>query len=97
MIGAVQELLDFSDKVAELSGYVVRIAEFDEVMDDLAAIKQESNTKTADQEEVGFDGVDLVTPGGECLAKRLSVTVKKGQSLMVTGAPKHTHPPIDDA
>ena len=85
MIGAVQELLDFSDKVAELSGYVVRIAEFDEVMDDLAAIKQESNTKTADQEEVGFDGVDLVTPGGECLAKRLSVTVKKGQSLMVTG------------
>ena len=85
MIGAVQELLDFSDKVAELSGYVVRIAEFDEVMDDLAAIKQGSNTKTADQEEVGFDGVDLVTPGGECLAKRLSVTVKKGQSLMVTG------------
>ena len=52
MIGAVQELLDFSDKVAELSGYVVRIAEFDEVMDDLAAIKQGSNTKTADQEEV---------------------------------------------
>ena len=33
MIGATQELLEFSDKIAAGSGIVVRIAEFDEVLD----------------------------------------------------------------
>jgi ATP-binding cassette subfamily D (ALD) long-chain fatty acid import protein len=38
-----------------------------------------------DRAVVGFDGVDLVTPGGECLAKALSVRIEPGRSLMVTG------------
>jgi ABC-type uncharacterized transport system fused permease/ATPase subunit len=89
MLGAIQELLEFSDKVAAVSGIVVRIAEFNEVLDDLATQASAANKDVSDANRdspvLGFEGVDLVTPGGECLAKKLSITIEHGKSLMVTG------------
>jgi ABC-type uncharacterized transport system fused permease/ATPase subunit len=36
-------------------------------------------------EDIAFDGVDLTTPAGVCLARGLDMQVKRGESLMVTG------------
>jgi ABC-type uncharacterized transport system fused permease/ATPase subunit len=94
MIGAIQELLDFSDELATMSGFVVRIAEFNEVLDDL--LTRDGPAARAESESggggggggggaIGFDDVALVTPGAECLAKHLSVAIEPGKSLMVTG------------
>jgi ABC-type uncharacterized transport system fused permease/ATPase subunit len=89
MLGAIQELLEFSDKVAAVSGIVVRIAEFNEVLDDLevqaSATNKEVSAANKDSPVVGYEGVDLVTPGGECLAKKISIKIEHGKSLMVTG------------
>eukprot|EP01051_Picozoa_sp_SAG22_P022012 SAG22_NODE_5101_length_1086_cov_1.165147_2_plen_142_part_00 len=97
MIGNIQRLLDFSDEIASLSGLVVRIAEFNEVLDDLQTAAPTAGAAVAAACASGsgggggggggggaieFKGVDLVTPGGECLGKQLSVAITPGKGLV---------------
>ena len=86
MVQAIRELIDFSDQVNTFEGVIARIAEFNEVMDELndsagkmEAVASDGSTK------LGFDNVNLITPTGECLAKGISFTIEDQASLMVTG------------
>ena len=86
VVQAIRELIDFSDQVNTFEGVIARIAEFNEVMDELndsagkmEAVASDGSTK------LGFDNVDLITPTGECLAKGISFTIEDQASLMVTG------------
>jgi ABC-type uncharacterized transport system fused permease/ATPase subunit len=84
-------------QIVALTGIVTRIAEFNEVLDEhlllsgaeadsaAAAGSDTATTAASDGMATGFDAVDLVTPAGKCLAKGLTVSVRAGSGLMVTG------------
>jgi predicted ATPase with chaperone activity len=57
------------------------------VLTDLEAQSQAATTKLRNSltGEVAFDGVDVVTPSDAILASSLTLSVKPGNSLMVTG------------
>ena len=84
---------------ATLSGKVARIAELDEVMQELeeALLREQQQQQQqhggsaahileSSDGVVRFDGVDVVTPRGENVAGKLTVTVTPTTPLMVTGA-----------
>jgi ATP-binding cassette subfamily D (ALD) long-chain fatty acid import protein len=58
-----------------------------QVLTDLEAQSQAATTKLRNSltGEVAFDGVDVVTPSDAILASSLTLSVKPGNSLMVTG------------
>eukprot|EP00936_MAST-01D_sp_MAST-1D-sp1_P000851 g851.t1 len=92
IVGATQELLDFSDKIAEAAGTMTRIAELSEVINDvnvdtteIRAPSRPADTARPVGGALTLKGVDIVTPSGECLVKGLEVNIKDGNSLMVTG------------
>lgn len=75
---------------ATLTGKVARIAELDEVMqeieNDLVASTASGRVVGTDEPVVTFDGVDIVTPQGKNLAESVNLTVTPDTPLMVTGA-----------
>ena len=95
-IGAVfsslGQLLSWPERFAVLAGNVKRVAELDEVLSDMEKSISTTANSGAVVEDCGddlrivMDGVDVVTPAGECCVANLSVSLSHGQSLMVTGA-----------
>ncbi|GAB4822712.1 hypothetical protein N2152v2_009758 [Parachlorella kessleri] len=93
---ACGELLAMPNKLAQISGGVARVSEMLEVLDKSAAMAATTSRlpaagipgsplRSAEQEAIEFAGVDVITPGGRLLARRLSLQVAPGRSLLVTG------------
>jgi len=81
MFESVAYAQEFVESFEKFTGSTNRVYEFLEAMDALPIAG--SNTKPS--EDISFPKVDLTTPAGVCLAKSLDVTVKRGESLMITG------------
>lgn len=80
--------------VDNIAGKVQRIAELHEVLDEviedqkkLAAAKETKRDKQDDGrvQHIAFEGVDIVSPGGDSFASAVSFNVQPNQGLMVTG------------
>ena len=84
IFNAIRELVDLQDKINTFEGVIVRIAEFSEVLDDMNAKAAAAESVQGDG-KLGFEDVDLLTPTGECLAKKINVSIDKDNPLMVTG------------
>ena len=71
----------------KLLGSGTRVCQMIDVLDDMTAAEARLEKATRDDvaETIEFTGVDLVTPLGQCLAQDLTVTVDKGECLLVTG------------
>jgi ATP-binding cassette subfamily D (ALD) long-chain fatty acid import protein len=92
VFGSLGQLLSWPERIAVLAGNVKRVAELDEVLSDLEKSISTTANSGASVEDCGddlrivLDGVDVVTPAGECCVSNLSLEISHGQSLMVTGA-----------
>ena len=80
--------------VDNIAGKVQRIAELHEILDEVisdqnkeAATKETNGDKQVDGQvqQIAFEGVDIVSPGGECFASAVSFDVQPQRGLMVTG------------
>jgi ABC-type uncharacterized transport system fused permease/ATPase subunit len=88
-LGAV---IGLSDRLHDVAGRVERVAELQEVLDEVEARQAEDRVAErarveAQQQhhEIRFDAADVVTPNGEAIAVGLSCRIRPGNSLMVTG------------
>jgi len=86
---SLSKLLEFLERFSNFSGLVTRVAELDEVLTEMdASVSTSAGTKNVvdnAEKKIKFDGIDIVTPSGNVLAKKVSIEVEPGQSLMVTG------------
>lgn len=86
----LRRMFAYLEKFAALSGFIARLGELDEVLADLTeedpAGASHGEYETSTDPELRFDGVDIVTPTGSCLAANVSVSVTPNTPLMVTGA-----------
>ncbi|KAI9305110.1 ATP-binding cassette sub-family D member 4-like protein [Cunninghamella echinulata] len=83
-------IIQQSDKISVLAGYVARIGELLESIDDidnvLEAVKLESIYHDNDQiDAIVFDNVTLVSPRGKTLVNNLNLKVSDGQHLVLVG------------
>mmetsp|Transcript_97015 Transcript_97015/g.152931 ORF Transcript_97015/g.152931 Transcript_97015/m.152931 type:complete len:320 (-) Transcript_97015:122-1081(-) len=81
MFESVAIAQEFVESFEKFLGSTNRVHELLEALDALPMAG--SNTKPS--EHISFPKLDLKTPAGVCLAKSLDVTVKRGESLMITG------------
>ena len=87
---SLAKILNFYEEIANLWGLVTRISEFDEVLGQIEKRSRSerselSGQSSADETDITLEGVDIVTPDGQCLAQKVSLTVTKSTPLMVTG------------
>ena len=72
-------------------GTLERVTDALAVLEELSAQQRARSTSTdaalraSDNGSIRFDEVDLVAPGGTCMASGLSLTVQRGEPLIVTG------------
>lgn len=99
MNGVVKEqlmtVINNVDKFSTLAGTIQRLAEFDRVLDDIPLPPyMEKKFSTSNSSSARGDGnkptlsledVDIVTPDGVCLARKLNVTVDSNNRLQITG------------
>ncbi|CAL8461843.1 g1374 [Coccomyxa elongata] len=87
------ELLALNKRFAELSGGITRVSEMLEVVEKADRLHVEENLQrsmsasasSTDQPLIEFKEVDVVTPNGKLLARRLSLLIEAGHSVLVTG------------
>ncbi|CAL5222677.1 g5077 [Coccomyxa viridis] len=86
------ELLALNKRFAELTGGVTRVSEMLEVMEkadrlhvDQPMRRSMGEASTSDDSSIRFNEVDVVTPTGKLLARRLSLIIEQGHSVLVTG------------
>jgi ABC-type transport system involved in cytochrome bd biosynthesis fused ATPase/permease subunit len=88
-VEAFSNMIEFSEKFAQLNGLAVRIAEalevFEELVEEGETLKPLASPLSDDRTEIHLDNVDLVTPLGTCLAAGLTLSVTPNRALMVTG------------
>lgn len=87
---AFGELLALPKRFAEISGGVNRVSELLEVIEKAKALERQyekriTQSRTEDTQQIAFKQVDILTPSGKVLARRLSFQVDLGTSLLVTG------------
>ncbi|EIE25187.1 hypothetical protein COCSUDRAFT_65142 [Coccomyxa subellipsoidea C-169] len=90
---AFGELLALNKRFAELSGGITRVSEMLEVVQKADRLHVEENLERSmsaspaseNQSIIQFKDVDVVTPNGKLLARRLSLLVQQGHSVLVTG------------
>jgi hypothetical protein len=96
IFGSLGGLINLSGKISEWAGRIDRIAELQEVLDDVEAAakatKLESaaaavgaGAEAAAAPKIELSSVDIVTPRGEAIAVGVSCEVAPGRSMMVTG------------
>ena len=81
------------DKFSTLAGTIQRLAEFDRVMDDIPlppymqkGFSRSNNAIVGNKKPtLSLKDVDIVTPGGICLARKLNVVVDPNNRLQITG------------
>ena len=86
-------LISLPSTFYNIAGKVQRIGELHEVLDEVIADQKETapQEETASKERedaemrIAFEGVDIVSPGGDSFASAVSFDVQKTQGLMVTG------------
>lgn len=83
---SIGNLLSFLERFASLAGYINRVSELDEVLLELehGSVANVKPSGSADG-KIRFHAVDLATPTGQVLARKLSVEVSPESPLMVTG------------
>jgi ABC-type uncharacterized transport system fused permease/ATPase subunit len=84
IFGNLGQLLGLYQRAAVLSGQIARVAELQEVLDDITTRGrpeqgQGTTTIEAGVERIVMAGVDIVTPTGAAVAAGLSVAVGRGQ------------------
>lgn len=82
---AFGKLSNIYSDVSKLLGSAARVVELLDVMDELEKADAAESTTVSGGDAIEMTGVDIVTPGGLCLAKDLTLSVVPGKSLMVTG------------
>ena len=81
---AIAAVLASQEKIANLSGLITRVGELQEAMDRCSAVRDD-RTLIEDKQVIRVEDLDLITPSGIVLAKKLSVTVTQQTGLIVTG------------
>lgn len=101
MAAAIQRVMEAYKEVTELSGYAARVCNMLEVFDDMKENKYARNVSAANQKliesfrdpkvtesedgTIDFKHVPIVTPNGDVLVKDLTMTIKPGMHLLITG------------
>ena len=82
---SVGDLLMVYKKLQRLAGFTARVTELIEVVDVVAS--QPSNVQiTGEDDGIHFDNITVHSPDGRLLVKDLSLSVKPGESVFITGA-----------
>ena len=84
------QIFDLYETMSKLLGSGTRVCQMIDVLEDMNASIDSvtggsSQHGAVDPSKIVFDGVDIVTPLGQCLAQDLSISVEKDHSLMITG------------
>ena len=84
------QIFDLYETMSKLLGSGTRVCQMIDVLEDMNASIDSvtggsSQQGAVDPSKIVFDGVDIVTPLGQCLAQDLSISVEKDHSLMITG------------
>lgn len=87
---AFGELLALPKRFAEISGGVNRVSEMLEVIEKAKSLERQYHKHinqecTKETKHIAFEQVDILTPSGKVLARRLTFRVDLGTSLLVTG------------
>lgn len=101
MADAIKRVMEAYKDVTELSGYAARVCSMLEVFDDMKRGKYVkavsvdnqkllagfSNPKITESEDgtIDFKHVPIVTPNGDVLVKDLTMTIRPGMHLLITG------------
>ena len=82
---SVGDLLMVYKKLQRLAGFTARVTELIEGVDVVAS--QPSNVQiTGEDDGIHFDNITVHSPDGRLLVKDLSLSVKPGESVFITGA-----------
>lgn len=86
---AFGDVITLHRRFLELSGYTARVAELEEMLlgvdAEQARLRALHDPHHRASDSVEFDAADIVTPRGRCLVQGLSLAVRPGQHLLVTG------------
>jgi len=99
LCGAIQRVMGSYKEISEVSGYCNRVCEMLEVFDEVkdGSYKKETSNVNKDKltifespekqvdDFVSFEKVPIVTPNGDILVEDLSICIKKGDHLIITG------------
>ena len=92
LFGCLGRLISLAEPYANMTGMIANISEVLEVMDELEKPGSVANPLGAEEtvyvttsDTIELREADLVTPSGACFASGLSLTVREGKGLMVTG------------
>jgi len=83
---AIGDLLMVHKKLQTLSGYTARVAELVEALDGIhSMLNIDDKFKRSSDVAIEATGVSIETPDGRLLIKDLNMSLKQGDSLVVTG------------
>ncbi|CAE8635527.1 unnamed protein product [Polarella glacialis] len=86
-ITAFGQLAGVFEDVSKLAAAASRLSGLLEVLEELGGedIQGQGSNSGSKDLSISFEGVDLVTPTGVCLAKEINFELPAGQSMMITG------------
>lgn len=85
---AIRDVVAVTDKFESLSGVISRLTELEVALDDLetpSVATSVASNGTKDDSKLVVRKLDIVTPTGECLAKKVDLTVDARNRLLVVG------------
>ena len=94
LFSCLGRLIGLAEPWANMTGMLSNISEVLEVMDELEQVGSVARPKGAsasiiqasDDDVIELSHADIVTPGGSCVAQDLSLRLRPGHGIMVTGA-----------
>lgn len=93
LFGCLGRLIGLAEPWANMTGMLSNISEVLEVIDELeqpGSVANPTSANTAvvqasDDDIIQLSNADIVTPGGSCVAQDLSMELRPGRGVMVTG------------
>jgi ABC-type uncharacterized transport system fused permease/ATPase subunit len=94
LFGCLGKLIGLAEPWANMTGMLSNISEVLEVIDELeqpGSVANPTSSTTAvtvqasDDSVIALKSADIVTPGGNCVAQNLSLELRPGRGIMVTG------------
>uniref|UniRef100_A0A7S3V235 ABC transporter domain-containing protein n=1 Tax=Aplanochytrium stocchinoi TaxID=215587 RepID=A0A7S3V235_9STRA len=84
---AIGTLLASGEQIANISGLIARVAEFDEALLECDRVESTTNEKkqVLTSDTISVEHLDIVSPNGDVLAKDINFCVTPETPLMVTG------------
>mmetsp|Transcript_22235 Transcript_22235/g.75493 ORF Transcript_22235/g.75493 Transcript_22235/m.75493 type:complete len:659 (-) Transcript_22235:114-2090(-) len=83
---SITDLMMVYKKVQKLAGFTARVVELIEAVDEAEGAGAGGLTVCDDAENIRFEDVDVKAPDGRLLVKGLTLDIKQGQNILVTGA-----------